>query len=100
MLVSSLPLVLATLYLPTSTCAQCAGWDRGVDPACKGVGGWVYAVRAFDAGSGPALDVAGNVLSDGGGPANRIARWEGAACSAHGTGLNLPALALAVFDDG
>ena len=100
MLARSLRLVLAALSLPAASFAQCAGWDRVFDPAFKGVGGWVYAVQAFDDGSGPSLYVAGNVLSAGGVPANRIARWDGEAWSALGTGLNLPGRALAVFDDG
>ena len=60
----------------------------------------VNGLGEYDDGGGPALYAAGNLLTAGGVPANRIAKWNGAAWSALGDGLNQGAQALAAFDDG
>ncbi len=72
-----------------------------------GLGGliqpWVSSFSVFDGGSGPELCVAGYFSTAGGITANRIAKWNGAAWSAVGSGLAgtyAVALALSVFDDG
>lgn len=76
-------------------------------PLGNGVGGnnfRVFALEPYDDGTGAALYAAGEFSSAGGNPASRIARWNGAAWSAVGTGLsdeqNGAATSLAVFDDG
>ena len=61
----------------------------------------VNALAVYDDGSGPALYAAGQFSSAGGVPANRIARWDGSAWSALGSGvLGVAVHALAVHDDG
>src|SRR5260221_5773104 len=63
----------------------------------------VRALAVFDEGSGPALFATGSFAAAGGVPCNGIARWDGSAWSALGSGLAGPApqgIALGVFDDG
>lgn len=61
----------------------------------------VNAVTTFDDGSGAALYAGGEFTSVGGHvPANRVAKWNGAAWTAVGSGTNESVRALAVFDDG
>ena len=61
----------------------------------------VDAMTVFDDGTGPALYVGGAFSSAGGIQANRIAKWDGAAWSALGSGLaGGSVFALAAFDDG
>lgn len=67
------------------------------------VGGLDDSARAlaiFDDGSGPALYVGGEFESVDGLAISRIARWNGTAWSAVGTGLDGPVNALLVHDDG
>jgi hypothetical protein len=59
----------------------------------------VFALQAFDDGSGPALYVGGIFGSAGGVPVDGIARWNGVHWSAVGPGADL-LLSFAVFDDG
>lgn len=68
-----------------------------------------YALAIHDDGSGPKLFVGGNFTKAGTVAANRIARWDGAAWSALGSGFtyqygdsvsNIAVFALASFDDG
>jgi len=63
-----------------------------------GPNGLVYATTIFDDGSGPALIIGGDFASAGGSAANRVARWNGSAWTALGTGLNGDVYALTVFD--
>jgi hypothetical protein len=63
-------------------------------------GGSVNALAVFDDGSGPALYVGGSFSSAGGVPATGIARWNGSAWSALGSGVGGSVFALAVHDDG
>lgn len=62
----------------------------------------VYALAAFDDGSGPALYAAGAFTTADGAaiPADRIARWDGSAWSSVFGGLSGQANALAVHNDG
>lgn len=65
------------------------------------VGGQVTAIGSFDDGSGPALYVSGGFSSTGGADANRLAKWDSAiGWTPVGAGLNQPARAFAVFNDG
>jgi hypothetical protein len=60
----------------------------------------VLAMKGFDDGRGPAL-YAGGAFDTAGPPGtSRIARWDGKAFSALGSGVNGTVQALAVFDDG
>jgi len=68
------------------------GLGQGVDS--------VWAIRAFDDGTGPALYAVGDFRTAGGLPADRIARWDGLAWSSVGEGLDAETNALAVYDDG
>lgn len=63
-------------------------------------GGAVHALAVFDDGGGPALYAAGNFTTAGGLPATRIAKWNGAAWSALGSGVNDLVRCLLVHDDG
>ena len=63
-------------------------------------GSWVYALTGFDDGTGPALYAGGWFGTAGGISARCIARWNGSAWSALGTGTSNTVGALAVFDDG
>jgi hypothetical protein len=63
----------------------------------------VAALAVFDDGSGPALYAAGNFTIAGAGSANYVAKWDGTAWSALGTGLSggtTYATSLCVYDDG
>jgi len=85
----------------------CAGefaWQPGFEQApAQYWGAGVYALEAFDDGRGNAL-YAGGWFNRAGGPggvtAANIAKWDGLAWTALGSGLNGPVDALAVFDDG
>jgi hypothetical protein len=70
-------------------------------PVESGVSGSVFALTAFDDGSGggPALYVGGNFTFASGVPANGIAKWSGTSWSAVGSGIGSTS-ALTVFDDG
>lgn len=67
--------------------------------------GNVRALEVFDDGSGPALYAGGIFEVADGLPASRIAKWDGQAWSALGTGISgslepdAPVYSLAVFDD-
>lgn len=82
--------------------SRIARWDGS---AWSDVGGGVSgaivsAMAVFDDGGGPDLYVAGSFSSAGGVPASNISRWDGAAWSAVGTGVNSSTNALLVHDDG
>jgi hypothetical protein len=62
--------------------------------------GAAKAMTVFDDGSGPALHVTGYFTSVDGVPANYVAKWDGAAWSALGSGLDGPGAALTTWDDG
>jgi len=87
--------------------SRIAKWD-GVAWSALGSGSGmndvVYALGVYDDGTGPALYAGGRFASAGGVPANLIAKWDGAAWSALGSGLgfgiNNAVLALGVYDDG
>ena len=66
-----------------------------------GVVGYVGALTAFDDGTGSALYAGGLFTSAGGVPALSVAKWDGAAWSPLGAGLEGGGVfELAVFDDG
>jgi hypothetical protein len=60
----------------------------------------VNALAVFDDGAGPALFAAGRFRTAGALAVERVAKWDGAAWSALGSGLGARAHALAVFDPG
>lgn len=59
-----------------------------------------YQMHVFDDGGGAALYVAGNFLYAGTTLVSRLARWNGAAWSSVGGGVNSQIAAFATFDDG
>lgn len=74
-----------------------------VGDGINGVNGSVYSLAVFDDGSGLALFVGGNFTSAGGHSANRIAKWDGAAWTALGSGIGgseSTVRAMASFHDG
>ena len=85
-----------------------ARWDGASwSPLDTGVAGTsgnvaVYAISTLDDDSGgtSALFVGGSFTSAGGVSANNIAKWDGFAWSALGSGCDDSVRALAVFDDG
>lgn len=87
-----------------SVSAYCiANWDGSSWSALgKGMNASVSTLTVFDdgSGSGPELYAAGSFTAVGGENANRIAKWDGAAWSPLGTGMNAVVGTLAVFDDG
>ncbi len=86
------------LELGTTTSCQ-PSWQAtfGGEP---GVDGFIYALSEHDDGSGPALYAGGFFSGAGGFAASHIAKWDGTAWSALGTGMNNVVQALAEFDDG
>lgn len=60
----------------------------------------VSALEVFDGGAGPQLYVGGRFTHAGSDPAPGIARWDGLAWSAVGTGTTGDVESLEVFDDG
>ena len=84
-----------------------ARWDgtswSPVGAPVNGVNGTVYALCAFDDGTGPALYVGGDFTTAGGVAAPHIARWDGtswSALGAPGSGTDGGVSELQVFDDG
>jgi len=82
-----------------------ARWDgaswTALDPS--GMAGHVFALAAFDDGSGPALYAGGWFYAAGGVSASGIARWNGSAWTPLGSGVAGGAgfvSALAIYDDG
>jgi hypothetical protein len=68
-----------------------------------GTTGSVLALTEFDDGTGPALYAGGTFYTAGGGPGNRIAKWDPdvpGQWSPLGSGMNDWVQALTVFDDG
>ncbi|MGD8453445.1 MAG: hypothetical protein PVJ57_16655 [Phycisphaerae bacterium] len=89
----------------TVSAAHIACWNGDTFAALgEGVGGVpvpiIHALAVFDDGRGPALYAGGDFLTAGGQPAAHIARWDGQAWSAVGSGLNDRVYALTAFDDG
>ncbi|MFO0895406.1 MAG: hypothetical protein U0574_10690 [Phycisphaerales bacterium] len=80
-----------------------ARWGSG-SWSCLGSGpnDLIRAIAVFDdgLGGGPALFVGGDFTSIGGVAINRIARWNGSAWSAVGSGVDSTVRSLTVFDDG
>jgi hypothetical protein len=60
----------------------------------------VWAMQAFDDGSGPKLYVGGAFTTYAGFNSNNIVRWDGANWSSVGGGLTGAARAMCVYDDG
>ncbi len=81
-----------------------ARWNGTTWSALGGglTGGYPFALSSFDDGSGAgaALYAAGSFTTAGGQSASRIARWDGLAWSALGTGASGDVFDLRVFDDG
>ena len=61
---------------------------------------FVATLAVFDDGGGPDLYAGGSFTTAGGLPASRVARWNGSAWSALGSGVNDQIEALVVFNDG
>lgn len=76
-------------------------WSALIGPF-NGTNGTVTALLGTDAASGVGnfLYVGGAFTTAGGNSALRIARWNGSAWSAMGSGFNGPVLTMAVFNDG
>ena len=95
--------------LSQSQTPVCSGaWNPGLFPL-GGTEKAVFAEKAFDDGSGPALFVGGEFSLAGSAAAARIARWNGTSFSPVGGGMSggttvssvTPSVrSLAVFDDG
>lgn len=82
-----------------------ARWDGSAWTAlADGVdGGSVHAMTQFDDGTGPALYAGGNFFGASGATVNHVARWDGAAWTPLGDGMDprrSSVDALAVYDDG
>jgi len=69
-------------------------------PGACGPGNDVYALTAYDDGSGPALYVAGGFRTACGQTVNYIAKWDGTSWSPLAVGVSHWVYALAVYDDG
>jgi len=61
---------------------------------------YVGSMTVWDDGGGAALYAGGKFDEAGGAPVNNIARWDGAAWSALGSGVDHQVNTMAVFDDG
>ena len=96
-------LAAATILLYATPVAHA---QRGCEwsPLGFGIGGtpWpaVNALTVLDDGSGLALYAGGMFMAGGGITAPYVARWDGAAWSPLGSGMNCSVHALAAFDDG
>jgi hypothetical protein len=69
----------------------------------SGIGGvapFVYALAAYDDGSGPALYTGGAFETAGGVAGNNLARWSGTSWSPLGSGMNDGVECVAIYDDG
>jgi hypothetical protein len=66
----------------------------------EGLAGSVFAVAAFDDGSGPALFAGGSFWESGEQELHNIAKWDGRSWSPLGQGVGSAVYALEVFDDG
>src|SRR5262252_3213433 len=76
-------------------------WKRGFEyPSGNGLDGQAIAFAVFDDGYGPALYAGGSFHMAGSTPANNIAKWDGTAWTALGSGTDGLVYALTVFDDG
>ena len=60
----------------------------------------VRALAVYDDGAGPALYAGGFFTMAGGNAASRVAKWDGSAWSALGSGVDGTVFALTVYDDG
>ncbi|MFO0874158.1 MAG: immunoglobulin domain-containing protein [Phycisphaerales bacterium] len=76
-----------------------SGWTP-VGGSMEGSAPLVRALCVFDDGTGPALYAAGSFTAIGGVTAKNIARWDGAAWHALGSGLSQEGRVLHVHDDG
>jgi hypothetical protein len=87
---------------PAHTIAKWNGstWSSIGTGASGGFQPYVFALTAFDDGTGNALYVGGGFTSFSGVGASGIARWDGTTWSTVGGGLNGGAFAMAAFDDG
>ena len=85
----------ASLSLSRAAAQPCvSGWDSAFDPAPDGA---VLAQTVIGAGAFAGLYTGGTFLTMGGAPATRIAKWDGAAWSPLGPGLNSAVNTLADF---
>jgi len=60
----------------------------------------VSALAVGDVGAGPELFAGGDFTRTDGRAANHLASWEGARWSTLGSGIDRPARALAVYEEG
>lgn len=70
----------------------CAEWSSGF--GLSGPNNYVFALKAFDDGSGPAMFAAGAFVSIGGQALNYIAKFDGSKWSSLGSGMNYSVFAL------
>ena len=89
-----------------TSASRMAKWD-GTSWSALGTGvssgsifTFVDALVVFDAGSGPALHAGGSFTTAGDVSAKKIARWNGSAWSALGSGMDGSVYALTELDDG
>lgn len=84
--------------------AGAATWDgvswKPLGSGFRGPDEQVNGLEFFDEGAGPVLFAGGVFLEAGGSPFSRIARWDGAAWSDVGGGLDGDVYGLRAFDDG
>ena len=86
---------------PFVGCPTEFAWQPGFEQApAQYWGTGVYALETFNDGRGNALYAGGWFNRAGGVAAANIAKWDGTAWTALGSGLDGPVDALAIFDDG
>jgi hypothetical protein len=90
-------LVCLGTVLIALTAAPTALWAQVGIP---GMNGRVYALTAFDDGTGLALYAGGEFSAADGVTVNAIAKWDGTSWSALGSGMNQYVYTLTAFDDG
>ncbi|HKQ47132.1 MAG TPA: immunoglobulin domain-containing protein [Phycisphaerae bacterium] len=77
-----------------------AAWSSVGEGPLNGTNGQIRCLYSFDDGSGPALYVGGDFTEAGGFSGNRIAKWNGNAWSALGSGMDDRVNSLCSHDDG
>ena len=96
--VSTSSAALTLVLLAGSASAQCFDWEAGFHS--PGATGAVEAQVVFDDGTGPALYLGGALVAVGATATGPVARWDGVAFTAIGSGLTGTTHALATYDAG
>ena len=89
------------IHIGTTITTGIARWN-GTSWSALGAGlnPEVWALQAFDDGTGPALYAGGAFWNSGSTGLGRVGRWNGTSWSALGSGVSDTIYALSVFDDG